>query len=112
MVPEIAPLVAVIVPLPRTRPAVNIADAPGPGSIVPSAAGDTRHVRVAGEAFPNASVVTAVNRRELRARTWLASGAIEMLAAGPAVTVTCCVPAVTPEADAVSVCVPARVPRK
>jgi hypothetical protein len=106
----VGPAAAVTVPAPKLRPAVNVAVLSF-AVILPSARGATLQVIVEFTAFPKASRTVAVKGRVARAGTPIAPDSIVTRAADPVVTVTVCVPAVAPVADAVTVDTPPRVSR-
>jgi len=92
------------------RPAVNVAVLPL-AVILPSARGVTVQVIAAVTAFPKASPTVAEKGRLARTGTPIGPDTMATRAGGPATTVTVCVPAVAPVADAVTVDIPARVSR-
>jgi hypothetical protein len=108
--PWIAPTAAVSVPLPAPVPAVKVVLEPVDGSAVPSDAGLT--VQVALEmptGLPYASAPPALKDWLPPGATVAEPGETAMVASGPAVTVSPCVPLVEPLELAVKVGVAAFV---
>ena len=98
-------------PLRTSRSAVNSVLPCAVLLTFPSLAGSTRQWKDPRTGFRCTSVATATKVLFPRARTGPDSGPTVILASGPGVTVTACVPLNDPAADAVIVWVPARVSR-
>jgi hypothetical protein len=100
-------MAAVTCTTPGTVPAVNVVVAPDALESVPIPSGVAVHSAAVGVTLPNASRPTARRMTLAPVKSVEADGSIRSPTGAAPPTVSCCVPAATPAADAVRVTVPA-----